>query len=366
MKKAIKLLLVILVLLILTLFMPFSFVSKKAKNNYEFIMKDSIENKNALVTKIKMLGAHDSFTEGIKLSSKPDPNETGIATNKYVNLFAKGLVVRMSKTQNVSATTMLNAGVRYFDVRVTKVDDKYYVCHGYLGKDILDYVKEMVDFLGNHDGEFIVFDLQHFYTADGANYELAKEDYEAFFDYVNNYKNDKNKSFLDYVHYNANADSLSNLTYEKVIGENAGIIVLAKEDGLSYAYYRDKDASYKEGRTYYSIRSFWHEDNNTSRILKGIEEEYNYIKEKGYEGIFIVNQAQKTGFILNQKMIRSLFSWSLLDMARDFNSQMIKDKDRFMKYLDAMPIYMADYVTSNKGDFNNLACKYIMEANKNL
>ena len=53
-------------------------------------------------------------------------------------------------------------------------------------------------------------------------------------------------------------------------------------------------------------------------------------------------------------------------MARNFNTKLISDKDEFMAYLDAMPIYMADYVTSNKGNFNKIANEYIMEANSKL
>lgn len=366
MKKVFKILLILLALLILTLFMPFSFVSTKANDDYEHVMRDSITNPNALVTKIKMLGAHDSFTDGLNMSSKPNTIEGGIVTNKFVNIFAKGLVVRMSKAQNVNASVMLKAGVRYFDVRATKIDDSYYASHGYIGTNILEYVKDIVDFLGSHDGEFIIFDLQHFYTKDGKNYDLEDEEYVDFFNHINTYKNDKGKGILDYAHYNANTDAISTLTYQKVIGAGAGVILLAKVDGLEKVYYRDKDASYKEYRHYYTIRSFWHEENKTKKLLEGIEEEYEFINSHDYSDVLIVNQAQKTGFFTNLKIVKSLCSWSLLDMAKGFNAKMVKDKELFMKYLDVMPIYMADYINSNKGNFNKLANEYIMEANKNL
>lgn len=366
MKKKASSLFSVLLILILTLFMPFSFVSKKANDNYEYVMKDTINNLNARIVDIKMLGAHDAFTEGINMSSKANTIEGGIVTNKFVSIFAKGLVVRMTKTQNVSAKQMLMAGVRYFDVRATKIDDKYYATHGYIGKDIKEYVEEIVDFLGSHDGEFIIFDLQHFYTPDGKNDDLDEIEYQYFFDYMNKYKNDKGKSILDYVHYNANIDALSNLTYQKVIGSDAGIIILAKCDNNEYAYYRDKDASFYEARNYYTIRSYWHEENKTKKLLESMQKEYDFVTSHNFSDVLVVNQAQKTGFFTNIKIIRSMFSWSLMDMAKSFNKKMIKDKDQFMKYLDAMPIYMADYVTSNKGNFNKLVNEYIMEANANL
>ena len=369
MKKAKFILLTVLachVLLISTLFMPFSFVAKKANDSYDHVMRDHIKNANAKIVDIKMLGAHDAFTEGITMQSKPNKIEGGIVTNGAVNLFAKGLVVRMTKTQNVSAKQMLYAGVRYFDARVTKVDDKYYASHGYIGKDVMEYIKEITDFLGTHDGEFIIFDLQHFYTADDKNYDLEIEDYLAFFNYINEYKNAKGKSILDYVHIDPRTRSISDITYSEVIGSDAGIIFLAKCDETKYSYFRDKDASFKESRIYYSIRSYWHEENKTAAILKSMQAEYDFIESHNYDDILRVNQAQKTGFFTNAKIIKSLFSWSLLDMGQSFNKTMIKDKDRFMKYLDLMPIYMADYVTSNSGNFNKLANQYIGEANEKL
>ena len=356
----------ILLILFLTLFMPFSFVSKKANTGYDHIMRDNITNVNAKVVDIKMLGAHDAFTDGIKFNSKPNTIEGGIVTNKAVNLLAKGLVVRLTRTQNVSASKMLNAGVRYFDVRATKIDDKYYATHGYIGREIIEYVKEIVDFLGSHDGEFIIFDLQHFYSSTGENYDLASSEYQAFIDYMNIYKNDQNKSFVDYIHYDANVDNLSDLTYQKVIGDNAGIIMLAKCEGNSLIYKRDGDADTNEARVYASIRSYWHNDNSTNKMRSSIENEYKFIEAHDYANILRVNQAQKTGFFTNLKLLRSMFSWSLLDMAASFNKKMVKDEDLFMKYLDAMPIYMVDYVTSNRGNFNKLANEYIAKANKNL
>ena len=364
--KKLKFILLILLILILTLFMPFSFVNKKVNNDYEYVFRDNITNVNAKVVDIKMLGAHDAFTEGIKMNSKPNTIEGGIVTNKFINLFAKGLVVRMTKTQNVSAEKMLLAGVRYFDVRATKIDDKYYATHGYIGKEIIEYVKEIVDFLGSHNGEFIIFDLQHFYTPDGKNYDVSSSEYQSFLDYMNEYENDKGKSILDYVHYNANNTNLKDLTYQDVIGNDAGIIILAKCDNNQYFYFRDKDATMKEERQYYSIRSYWHEENNTNKILESIQKEYDFITNHNFEGVLRVNQAQKTGFIMNLKIVRSLFSWSVMDMANSFNAKMVKDKDKFMTYLDAMPIYMADYCTSNKGNFNELVNEYIALANKNL
>ena len=69
---------------------------------------------------------------------------------------------------------------------------------------------------------------------------------------------------------------------------------------------------------------------------------------------------------MNKKIIKSLCSWSILEMAKSFNYKLVQDEQRFTKWLEAMPIFMTDYTTSNQGDFNKLANEYIMAYNKNL
>lgn len=372
--KKIRIILIILIIILIpfsTLFMPFSFANAKGSDDYSHVMCDNITNKDAKVTSIAMLGAHDAFSNGINKSSLPNTNESGIYTNNIVNTLAKGLVVRMSKAQVASASEMLKAGVRYFDVRCTKIDNKYYACHGYLSYELDYYIKDIVDFLGENDGEFIIFDLQHFYTSTATNYDISNQEYIDLLNYLNQYKNAKGLSFLDYIHYDSSVDALSNLTYQKVVSTNAGIIMLAKVSKLTDTYpltciyKRDGDAL-KDGGEYESVRSFWHNTNDTNELINGIDEEYDLVKEKKYSGIFIINQAQETGFFTNLKIIRSLFSWSIIDMANFSNKALVSDEERFVKWLDAMPIVMVDYCTSKKGDFNKLANEYIIKKNKSL
>ena len=187
MKKTKKIILfsclALLVLLISTLYMPFTRKSTKANTQFEYVLRDGIKNPNAKLVDIAMLGAHDAFSSDIKMSSKPNVNEDGIANNKLVNTFAKGLVVRMSKAQIASPKEMLYAGVRYFDARITKIDDIYYTCHGYLSNKLEEYVRPIVEFLKDHPTEFIIFDIQYFYTKDAINYEIEEEEFQKLFDY---------------------------------------------------------------------------------------------------------------------------------------------------------------------------------------
>ena len=92
-----------------------------------------------------------------------------------------------------------------------------------------------------------------------------------------------------------------------------------------------------------------------------------FIKENGYDSnILRVNQAQLTGFIMDKNIYRSILGYSLINMASNSNKKIIEDEAKFKEHLKVMPIVMVDYVTSTKGDFNNLVNTYIMEYNNTL
>ena len=114
----------VLILLVSTLFMSFSFSPKSRSKNekHEYVMKEVFKDKNPRIVEIAMLGAHDAFTHKLSFTSPADSNDKNIVTSKVASIFAKGLAIRLSKSQNASATQLLYSGVRYLDVRVTKIN----------------------------------------------------------------------------------------------------------------------------------------------------------------------------------------------------------------------------------------------------
>ena len=365
MKKIIvRCLLLILLFLVLSLIMPFSFSAKPRKKNliYDNVMAEALEGKNPKVTDIAMLGAHDAFSHNMKLFSKICEHEEGIMASAIAKYIANGLAVRMSRAQNASAKEMLYAGVRYFDVRISHSYGEYYTKHIYLSDTLASYVVEVIDFLESHQGEFIIFDIQHFSRGDDISYSDLNE-------YLGSIKNDNGKSLYDFVYYNGKYNTISDLTYNDVTmnGTASGVIILAKTPNYESIIYRDLEDSKKDDTGYNTIRSLWHNTNSTKEMLDGIEEEYQYLLNNPelVEGKLVVNQAQKTALQTNTSIIKSLFSWSLLDMASSFNSKLIK-QENFSKWLEVMPIFMVDNVTSMKGSFNKLANEKIIEFNKNL
>ena len=363
--------LIVLVVLAAVIFMVMPFTPKEDPDRlggYDNVIGNNVSMSKVTTTinQIALLGAHDAFSSGIKMSSGVNTNEDGIIRNGFVNTFGKGLIVKFTKTQNASAKQLLFAGVRYFDVRVTLIDGVYYCVHSLLSGELKEYVKDITEFLKNHPKEFVIFDIQHFYTPNGSNGELPDADYE------NLYKFLEQEGLFEYINYTALEAELGPgaLTYLSVtnVGTKGGVVLLSKNNNYDKRILkRDGDAP-KEGVASQTIRSRWHDCNSTKNLVKGIEEEYNTITTSNglYNGVFRINQAQLTAMQNDISVIRSIFRWSLLHMSKKHNAELVKDKERFMRWLNAMPIFMVDYSQSTKGDFNKLANEYIAEYNRNI
>lgn len=360
---------IVLALFFATLHMSVSFVElDKINDEYDYVLKDTITNNNAVVTDIALLGAHDAFTDELTTRSEADINDSyyNLYNNWFIKTLGCGLLVRLSRAQCASAKEMLYAGVRYFDVRVTKVGDEYYTTHAFLAGELKTYVQDIVDYLGTHNGEYIIFDIQHFYVnGDSINDNSVgnKHEFELLFDYLKTIKNDDNKSIFDYCNYNKSTTRINELTYGEVTNnkQSAGCIVFAKCEFDNLVYQRN------EGVQNPSVRSEWHNRNNDDVMIGKINDEMNYIKDNSLNDTrLIINQAQETGFILNETIIESLFKWSLLNMNANLNAKYVADKDQFMDWIEYMPVFMVDNATTNVGEFNKLCNEYIMEYNRTL
>ena len=363
-------LLFIIVCMLISMQLTFSFQAKPKEKalTYGYVMRDSLKGKNPKVTKIAMLGAHDALSEGMKYNSKAAEGETGIMVHPAVKILGKGLVVRLSRTQNASARELLLSGVRYLDVRVTKSYGDYYAYHIYLSNYLRRYLVEVVEFLETHEGEFIIFDIQHFLREEKETDEERRTQMIELINYIGSIKTEHGNSLLDFVYYNAEENPLSELRYNDVTqsGTKGGVIILTKGYQTQYSYKRDNDATY-EDQSYDSIRSYWHDSNINQEMIQGIEDEYLYLSNHKdlIEGKFVVNQAQKTALQANKTLVRSLLGWSVLDMNARFNRKMVKNED-FSKWLSVMPIYMVDNATSRKGKFNKKVNELIMKYNSGL
>lgn len=91
---------------------------------------------DAKITEIAIPGSHDSGTYGM---------------------------IYLAETQDCSFEEQLERGIRYFDVRVNCVNDKYRIFHGPInGADYSEVLEDIKNFLDKNPTEFLILDYQHF------------------------------------------------------------------------------------------------------------------------------------------------------------------------------------------------------------
>jgi len=348
--------LLLLLLLLAIAYVPITFGHKIGTNDYSNIIGEANLASTTLVTDIAMLGAHDAFSDEINLLSKPDPGESGVTANKFVNALFKGGMVRVTRAQKNGAGILLKSGVRYFDARVSFVGDKWMTKHGLLSGYLSTYLTDIYDFLNSHPKEFVVFDLQHIY--------LGEKSAMDFLDYLMTTRINE-QTFADFIHYDTSINALADLNYEDVISsERGGIIFLANPGEISNEY---KNKIYIRGdgeENLVSIRSKWHDVIKEVDLISKIDLEASYIKNQGLTGMFFVNQAQLTPDYFEYPL-ETILKWSLLDLAKKSNVTLIKNEN-FHDWLSVMPIFMVDFANTNYQNFNTLIIEQILEYNKSL
>lgn len=328
----------------------FSFAGYHADgHDYSDVIRKGVGGSNPRVVDMAMLGAHDAFSSRISASSAIDPaeDEGSIVRNKTVSLLANGLIIRLSKAQLGDAVEMAASGVRYFDVRLSNIDGEWHTKHALVSDTLSYYLADLIHFLNDNPGEFIIFDMQHVYLGDSS--------YDELFSYLSAFKADGH-CLLDYVNFDPSSIDLSDLGYNDVTmnGTCAGVVILAKTPPTPALRYHYERGSGDPG-TSVAIRSVWHNTSSTEKMLAGIRAEYEaLINNSSHKDMFCVNQAQKTGVYEGSDIVSTLAGWSLIDLANEFNPVLVSQDD-FDLWLNVMPIFMVDYAISSHGQFNQKA-----------
>lgn len=93
------------------------------------------------------------------------PDETLIKNIKIPGSHDAGSIgmLNMACTQSDDIKTQLDKGVRYFDIRVNKVKDKYVIFHDIInGVEFEPIINDIADFIKNKPTELLILDFQHF------------------------------------------------------------------------------------------------------------------------------------------------------------------------------------------------------------
>ncbi|XP_036935164.1 PI-PLC X domain-containing protein 2 isoform X2 [Acanthopagrus latus] len=84
------------------------------------------------------------------------------------SVVAKKVMVKWSMTQNLTFKEQLDAGIRYFDLRVSskpgEAGNEIYFIHGLFGHKVQDGLLEINSFLSRHRKEIVFLDFNHHYA----------------------------------------------------------------------------------------------------------------------------------------------------------------------------------------------------------
>lgn len=359
------------IIFIILVFVASLFVACKESDlskTYENAISSALLDNNPRIVDISLLGAHDMFSMDININSKSNIYEDSVANNSFVQTLAKKIAINQSIAQSCDTLTLLNYGVRFIDLRLTLIDGIYYTCHGFISDEFSKYLLEMLKFLNNNPGEFLIIDFQHFYTENGQDRSLSDLEWQNLFNFIKTVKyNDKN--LLDYVYYNSNENKLSELRYFDVTKnkQDAGVILLIPNKSLSYAYYRDYGPSDGAKLEFLNIRSHWHNRYYLENLKQDVLEEVEHINNNMdiYKDVLRVCQYISTPFSDNS-YLDALRSQSLLNTAVLVNLSLIEDETYFKNIQSAMPIILIDNTIMQEDDFIFKINSWIFNYNSNL
>ncbi|KAK7881334.1 hypothetical protein WMY93_029743 [Mugilogobius chulae] len=115
-------------------------------------------------------GSHDSFTYWVDVSAPVGPDQK-IYVKYLATMFsvvAKKVMVKWSMTQNLTFMEQLDAGIRYFDLRVSakpgEPGNEIYFIHGLFGHKVRDGLLEINSFLSKHKKEVVFLIFNHYYA----------------------------------------------------------------------------------------------------------------------------------------------------------------------------------------------------------
>ncbi len=120
------------------------------------------------LTEGKYIGAHNAFTSNMKASSDY-VDEAGVLygdSGAKAAQSAPSSALPVSKAQSADALTLLNSGVRYFDIRLSRQEDgTIWTRHGLLSDNFRGVATTIAQWAKENPGEVLFLDFQSTYDA---------------------------------------------------------------------------------------------------------------------------------------------------------------------------------------------------------
>ncbi|GFR68267.1 PI-PLC X domain-containing protein 2 [Elysia marginata] len=125
------------------------------------------------LSKIAIPGSHDTGAYNLDVNGPVASDAPSFV--KYVSWLpgVKRIAANWGNTQNLDLKQQLEAGIRYFDLRVAvnPQDKNLYLVHTLYGPKVEDLLSTVDTFLNEHTGEIILLDFNHFYDMTDDNHK---------------------------------------------------------------------------------------------------------------------------------------------------------------------------------------------------
>ena len=303
-------------------------------------MKDDFSVGNVKLVDISMLGAHNAFANNIDENCVIDPIETNLSSKiPALRFLNDGLY----NAQKAYPYELLDYGVRYFDIRLSRHEGSWHVKHAFIADDVNTYIEDILRFLSENTGEVVLLDFQHVYYAESTFSALASYILNVGFE---------GKTLADYAVTSSN--DISSLTYKDATenGTKNAVIMFIKpyEDKPLGSYFFDRETN---------IRSKYHAVMSVKDTVKGIKEEYEFLKNNPVNSFIVMQAIPRITFGFDG------FSLNLNNKATKDNIEYINNPD-FKEWLTNTPVFMVNNCLTTAHDFQPKAVKIISDFNKEL
>lgn len=358
MRRFLITLLLLLVLVIVAVNITYTVGLHSSTADYSDWMQHTLNSSIRLID-IRMPGAHDALSSDIRYGSRLDEDSAAAIQKGWVGRLIKGFSVRQSRTQISDVKTLLERGIRYLDVRLSREPDDgaWYSTHNYFSRPLLDDLHQLADFLRKHPGEVVLFDIQHIYGIDYKD-PLIKVDLENLFI----------KAGLDAFVVTDDGQSLSHLTYGEVTRNKSrsALLVLSKLEQAApfmWSYQNSIRSAWPDRDSYEGVFHFLNEEQHlidSGQALTGNQVDCFSGTDSRYA--FRVMQGVLTMQLSGKGVLNALTGWSLIHRAQSFNPVLLSQPE-FDKWLEAMPIVMTDFSDSADKRFHEQLMERIIHAN---
>lgn len=318
---------------------------------------DGITEANPRIIDIAMLGAHDANTFSVSADGPIDDNPAGEIL-KTVLPASSGFQYRMSVTQVVSPYRLLMQGARMLHFKFAYYDGGWYASHSLLGRkfelDIIDVMK----FLDEYPGEFVILFFQSTYYGPTQSLHTFHE-WLASVEY-------NGKNIYDFVHYgdvnifgsefvSEELADLADLTYNDVTknGTEGGVVLFDRREEIVTGTTEPSDYTDLFFDVDANSAARWHNRMGEDVLIENINDYADTLSVRRQFRYYLrVNQAQGTISVETAgDLLRSIGAWSLVKFAEKYNASLLDDPN-FDKWLRIMPVVQVDFANSDYGDFN--------------